>query len=80
MDGAAGDDGGSLSPAGQALHDRFTRAIDDDLDLPVALSVVHEIATSTLDNGEKRWLILDADRILGLGLDVASPEDPVDFE
>ena len=38
-----------LSPAGRALHDRFVAAIDDDLDMPVALALLREILRSTLE-------------------------------
>ncbi len=58
-----------LSPAGRALHERFVAAIDDDLDLPTALTIVREIARGTLPADERRWLVLDADAVLGLGLD-----------
>ena len=58
-----------LSPAGLALHDRFVAAIDADLDLPAALATVREIARSALPDDERRWLILDADFVLGLDLD-----------
>jgi cysteinyl-tRNA synthetase len=58
-----------LSPAGRALHERFAAAIDDDLDLPAALAAVREIARSELPDDERRWLVLDADYVLGLDLD-----------
>ena len=61
-----------LSDAGRALHDRFVAAIDDDLDLPAALAVVREIARSPLPEDERRWLILDADFVLGLDLDLVA--------
>ncbi len=57
-----------LSPAGAALHDRFAAALDDDLDLPTALAVVREILRADLPADERRWLILDADAVLGLDL------------
>jgi len=59
----------SLSAAGRALHDRFVDALDDDLDLPAALSVVREILRSDVPADERRWLVLDADIVLGLDLD-----------
>ena len=53
-----------------ALHDRFVAAIDDDLDLPTALAVVREaLRTPDLAADERRWLVLDADLVLGLDLD-----------
>ena len=58
-----------LSPAGRALHDRFVAAIDDDLDLPAALAIVRETVRADLPPDERRWLVLDADLVLGLDLD-----------
>ena len=58
-----------LSPAGRVLHERFVAALDDDLDLPTALAVVRETLRADLPADERRWLILDADRVLGLDLD-----------
>ena len=57
-----------LSDAGGALHDRFVAAIDDDIDLPVALAVVREMLRADLPVDERRWLILDVDAVLGLDL------------
>jgi cysteinyl-tRNA synthetase len=57
-----------LSTDGNALHERFVAALDDDLDLPVALAVVREALRSDLPADEKRWLVLDADAVLGLDL------------
>jgi len=74
-----------LSPDGRALHDRFVAAIDDDLDMPVALALLREILRSPIPADERRWLILDADAVLGLDLhrvwdaaragDAAVPDD-----
>jgi cysteinyl-tRNA synthetase len=60
-----------LSPAGLAMHERFTAAIDHDLDTPQALSVIQEVLRSDLPADERRWLVLDADHILGLDLHAA---------
>ena len=60
-----------LGPEARELHDRFVAAIDDDLDLPVALALLREILRAPLSDDERRWLILDADLILGLDLDRA---------
>ncbi len=57
-----------LSPAGRDLHDRFVTALDDDLDLPGALACVREILRADLPPDERRWLVLDADAVLGLDL------------
>ena len=57
-----------LSAGGHALHDRFVAAIDDDLDMPGALALMRRILQAPLDDNERRWLILDADVVLGLDL------------
>ena len=59
-----------FSPAGRGLHDRFVDAIDDDLDLPTALAVIREALRADLPVDERRWLVLDADAVLGLDLDL----------
>jgi cysteinyl-tRNA synthetase len=64
-----------LSDRGRQLHDRFVEALDDDLDLPAALAVTREVARSALDPDERRWLILDADIVLGLDLDRVWADD-----
>ena len=74
-----------LSTEGRALHERFVEAIDDDLDMPVALALLREILRAPIADDERRWLILDADLVLGLDLDLvwadgtaeAEPDDPV---
>ena len=57
---ALGDRAGApdapLSPAGRALHDRFVAAIDDDLDMPVALALLREILRAPTPDDERRWL------------------------
>ena len=57
-----------LSPEGRDLHDRFTAAIDDDLDLSTALAIARETLRADLPDDERRWLVLDADAVLGLDL------------
>jgi cysteinyl-tRNA synthetase len=59
----------SLSSGGRALHDRFVAALDEDLDLPSALAVVRETLRAPIEADERRWLVLDADAVLGLDLD-----------
>jgi cysteinyl-tRNA synthetase len=65
----AGAPAAPLTAEGRALHDRFVAAIDDDLDMPVALALLREILRAPLADDERRWLILDADAVLGLDLD-----------
>jgi cysteinyl-tRNA synthetase len=57
-----------LSDEGRRLHQRFVDALDDDLDLPAALVTVREILRADLAADERRWLVLDADAVLGLDL------------
>jgi cysteinyl-tRNA synthetase len=57
-----------LSDQGRRLHDRFTAAIDDDLDTPVALRIARETLRARLPADERRWLVLDMDFVLGLDL------------
>ena len=57
-----------LSMAGKQLHERYVAALDDDLDLPAALAAVRDTLRADLDTDEKRWLVLDADMVLGLEL------------
>jgi cysteinyl-tRNA synthetase len=65
-----------LTAEGRALHDRFVAAIDDDLDMPVALALLREILRAPISDDERRWLILDADFVLGLDLDQAWADVP----
>jgi cysteinyl-tRNA synthetase len=57
-----------LSPAGRALHDQFTAAIDDDLDTPAALRIARQTLRAKLPADERRWLVLDMVFVLGLDL------------
>jgi len=68
MSDRAGEPGAPLSHAGRSFHDRFVAAIDDDLDMPTALALIREILRSRLSADERRWLVLDADLVLGLDL------------
>ncbi|CAN5644317.1 hypothetical protein BH20CHL7_BH20CHL7_12060 [soil metagenome] len=70
-----------LSDVGRSLHERFVAALDADLDLPTALAVVREMLRADIDAAERRWLVLDADAVLGLDLHLAwSSANPVPAE
>jgi cysteinyl-tRNA synthetase len=75
-----------LSDAGVGLHARLVEALDADLDLPAALVTVREILRADLPADERRWLVLDADVVLGLDLHrvwespVAGADVPADVE
>jgi cysteinyl-tRNA synthetase len=73
----AGDPTALLSDAGGGLHERFVAAIDDDLDLPGALALMREILRAPIEADERRWLILDADLVLGLDLHRTWDASPV---
>jgi cysteinyl-tRNA synthetase len=52
-----------------SLRARFGEAIADDLAMPRALAVAHEVAShADLDPAQRRALLLDFDRVLGLSL------------
>jgi cysteinyl-tRNA synthetase len=70
---AAGPDGDvDLSAEPMSAHRaRFTDAIADDLALPRALAIAHEVASdAALTDAQRRALLLDFDRVLGLSLDL----------
>jgi cysteinyl-tRNA synthetase len=55
---------------------RFVAAISEDLGLPAALAVAHGVAAADdLTPGQRRALLLDFDRVFGLGLDEAPEGD-----
>ena len=61
----------------QQARDAFHAAINDDLDLPTALSITREVARNNkIAPAERRRLILDFDRVLGLRLDTVAATQP----
>ncbi len=58
-----------------AYRTRFTDAIAEDLAMPAALAEAHAVASADdLTPGQRRALLLDFDRVLGL--DLAAPAEP----
>ncbi len=54
---------------------RFVEAVSDDLATPKGLAIAHEVASATdLADAQRRALLLDFDRVLGLDLGVAPPD------
>jgi len=51
-------------------------ALDDDLNLPIGLAVLREAMRADICPDEKRWLLLDADLVLGLDLDLTWSKEP----
>ncbi|MBV9230740.1 MAG: cysteine--tRNA ligase [Chloroflexi bacterium] len=68
-------DSGTWSEEAQRARDDFHSAINDDLELPTALSITREVArNSKLSPVVRVRLILDFDRVLGLRLDRVKPK------
>ncbi|MBE3558614.1 MAG: cysteine--tRNA ligase [Ktedonobacteraceae bacterium] len=66
------------SAEAQKFHDAFHEAINNDLELPTALAITREAARSSrIEPAERRRLVLDFDRVLGLRLDTVAPKAPV---
>lgn len=62
------------SEEAQQVRATFHQAINDDMDLPVALSIAREaVRHGQIEPGERRRLLLDFDRVLGLRLDTVTP-------
>ncbi len=58
-----------LGPGGRAAHGRWMAAIDDDLDVPRGIAALREVVRDgSVPAAERRWLLLEADRVLGLDL------------
>ena len=58
-----------------AYRSRFAEAVADDLALPKALAIAHEVASAVdLTDAQRRALLLDFDRVLGLSLDAPVAE------
>jgi cysteinyl-tRNA synthetase len=68
-------DGGSVDLAAEPLagyRQRFAAAISEDLGMPAALALAHTVAAADeLTPARRRALLLDFDRVFGLGLDMA---------
>lgn len=51
------------------LYEKFLNSLNNDLNTPQALAVLHEVIKSDLADAEKAATILEMDKILGLGLE-----------
>ncbi len=66
---------GPLSAAALRVQEVFHTAINDDLDLPIALSLARELARNNkIAAGERYRLLLDFDRVFGLRLAAVEPK------
>ncbi len=67
----------SWSQEAQQVHDAFQEAINDDLDLPTALSLTREmVRNNKIAPEERHRLVLDFDRVFGLRLDTVEAKGP----
>jgi cysteinyl-tRNA synthetase len=65
------------SAEAERMREMFHEAINNDLDMPTALSITREVArTNKISPAERRRLLLDFDRVLGLRLDTVQPKAP----
>lgn len=63
------------SGEGMLAREAFHQAINNDLDLPTALSITREVAhANKIEPHERRRLVLNFDRVLGLRLDQVQPK------
>ncbi len=68
---------GIWSAEAERTREAFHEAVNNDMDLPTALSITRDAArTSKIDPAERRRLMLDFDRVLGLRLDTLGPRAP----
>lgn len=58
----------NLSDLGKKLKEQFIASLSDDLNIPKALGLVWEMTKADITNAEKLALLIDFDRVLGLGL------------
>jgi cysteinyl-tRNA synthetase len=75
--GVSNSEQSAWSSEAQRVHDAFQQAINDDLDMPTALSITRETARNNkIEPAERRRLVLDFDRVLGLRLDTVEVKAP----
>lgn len=68
--------GQPLPVGGAEYEEKFLAAVNDDLDLPKALSIVWDLAKSDDPLSAKRASLLKFDRVLGLGFDGVNETPP----
>jgi cysteinyl-tRNA synthetase len=64
---AAGGD--AETSASAVFKNKFSEAVNDDLNMPRAMAVIQEMLKSKISDAQKYSTILDFDRVLGLQLD-----------
>ncbi len=68
---------GPWSEEAERLRSAFHEAINDNLELPTALNLTHKVLHQrSIAPAERRRLLLDFDRVLGLSLETVAPRKP----
>jgi len=70
-------DGSGNARGGDPFKKKFQEALSNDLNMPQALAVVWEAARSDLSAAQKRTLLLDFDKVLGLDVGRAPKEEVI---
>lgn len=70
----------SETPAPTDYLQRFTAALEDDLNTPVALAEIWGLLKSEATDAEKAWMLSECDRVLGLELFRETTESPIPEE
>lgn len=65
---AINDLDGQVTSVDPVLKQKFNEAVNDDLNMPQAIAVLHKLLNSELDAGVKLATLLDFDKVLGLSL------------
>ncbi len=69
------EEGGGAAEAHPEFREKFLAAVNNDLNMPVAMAVVQETLKARLDPAVKRATVLDFDRVLGLDLEKVAREE-----
>jgi len=72
-------DGGGVGGGGEPFRKQFIEALSDDINIPKALGVVWEMTKAEMASAEKLALLVEFDRVLGLGL-IAWKEEDIPLE
>ncbi len=59
----------SVGDVAEDYQQQFQEKIEDDINLPQALAIMHEVLKSDLSDGDKLATLYDFDRVLGLGFE-----------
>ena len=63
----------------QEYKDRFLEAIDDDLNMPVAMSVIWDVVKNPVKSKDLANLLLEFDKVLGVDIDKENEKQELDI-